>query len=115
MTVQPSLWDPPDRVAARIARDDGIARAEAHAPDEFKVAAVAVIEGRASTGRPFTADDLWADLVAADATMPDTPAALGPIVLAAARRREIVKTGRLVPSVFARRHRDLVEWIGAGE
>lgn len=66
----------------------------------------------ASSGKSFTADHVWAKLDALDVEMPYTPSALGPLFLESAKNGEISKTGRLRRSRFARRHRDLVEWVG---
>ena len=107
---QMSLLDLP---AATEAREDGIAQADANADDDWREVATHVVDLLAGTGEPFTADhvvamleELWPEVTTHNL------AALGPVFKRAARDGSIVKTGRLVPSRIARRHRDLVEWCG---
>lgn len=102
-----------DLDAATEAREHGIAQVEDNADEEWRMIAGHVVMLLAATGEPFTADHVVATL---EAEWPDVHthnlAALGPVIRTAARNGEIVKTGRLVPSTIARRHRDLVEWCG---
>jgi len=102
-----------DYEAAAEAREEGIAQADANADDDWREVATHVVDLLAGTGEPFTADhvvamleELWPDVTTHNL------AALGPVIRHAARRGDIVKTGRLVHSSIARRHRDLVEWCG---
>lgn len=108
----PGRFDPPQQVEA--ARADGMGRAIAHAPDDWTRAAWDAVVRLAGGGGAFTADHVWLDLERRGVPMPPTPAALGPVFSEAARGGVIRKTGRLVRTRFARRHRDLVEWVGAG-
>lgn len=103
-----TLFDHPAEV--RAARDDGITRAEVHANPEWKDAARAAVAWCAHMRPTFTADDVWARLEATTDCSTHNPAALGPVVLGLAREGLIVKTGRMVRTKYARRHRDLVEW-----
>lgn len=91
---------------------DAIGRAEAHADEAWKTAALSVIETLAEYAAPFTADDVWSVLNVLPVATHE-PAALGPVFLTASRRKVIRKTGRLVPSVNPIRHRNLTEWIGS--
>lgn len=108
-----AAFDPPEKVEA--ARQGGISRSEQNACPEWKQRAVDALSQVAALGAPFTADEVWLLLERSGVAMPGTPAALGPIFLNAAKQRLIAKTGRLVRTKFARRHRDLVEWISRKE
>jgi hypothetical protein len=103
------LFDAPEMVEA--ARQDGMDRAAAHAPDDWKGDAIRAINAVAIRGAAFTADHVWLELERRGVPPPPTPAALGPIFVEAAKDGLIRKTGRLVRTQFARRHRDLVEWV----
>lgn len=92
------------------ARSDGIRRADDHADIEWKHDAYDCIALCARRGRPFTADDV-VELLEQCNSATHEPSALGPVFLRASRDRLIRKTGRMVPSRFARRHRDLTEWV----
>lgn len=109
---QPTLFDEPDPGAAARAKAEGIAQADAGAPDAFRKGALECIVWLAALGEPFTADDVWMMLERTGGPLPPTPAALGPVFLRAARLGYVTKTGRMVSTVFKRRHRDLTEWIG---
>jgi hypothetical protein len=124
--VQRSLFDPPPPAQAsgaaavaafdapekvEVARQRGMDRSEQNACPEWKEQAVIALSRVATLGAPFTADHVWLVLEQDGVAMPHTPAALGPIFLRAAKQGLIAKTGRLVRTKFARRHRDLTEWI----
>ncbi len=98
---------------ARAAKDSGIARADRHANPAWKKAAYAVVLRFALRGKPFTADDIVESIPLKVST--HQPSALGPVFLRAAKAGVIYKTGRLVPTRLARRHRDLTEWKGVPE
>lgn len=106
--TQHTLFDEPAEVEA--AREDAMSRAHDHAPPEWLDAARRALAEVAAEGRPFTADHVWLLLARRGVPMPHEPAALGPLFRRAAREGRIRKTGRLVRTRFARRHRDLVEW-----
>ena len=103
-------FDAPEDAAA--AREAGIAAADLHADPDWKEAAWSVLVGLAAQGTPFTSDHVWLQLDRDGVEFPHTRSALGPVTLRAVRERLIRKTGRMVPSRFARRHRDLTEWVG---
>ena len=79
--------------AGRAARDEGMARADDHAPPEWKVHAAAAIDARISSGAEFMADDVWADLDAAGVPKPPERRALGPLIVQASKRGRIVRVG----------------------
>ena len=108
MSHQPSLFDPPAEVER--ARDLGIATAAAGASPSWKAAARTALRTVAAREPDFTADDVLAELERMGAPRTPNLAALGPVFLAAARAGEIVKTGELRRTRFARRHRDLTVW-----
>lgn len=99
------------KIEARAARDEAIERVDDNADAEWKEDAYSVVMRLAKVGKPFTADEVW-EVLGLGGT--HEPAALGPVFLRAAKASAIVKTGRLVPTRFARRHRELTEWIGVG-
>jgi hypothetical protein len=101
----PTLFD------AVEAREDGIARADAHADREWKEAAFAAVVCAASAHPTFTADQVWPRIPSEFTT--HEPAALGPVMLAASRAGLIRKTGEMRASREPRRHRDLVVWCKA--
>jgi hypothetical protein len=105
VTAQPTLWDPP-----AVARAAGIERADTSADPAWKVAAGDAVTWCAHRYATFTADDVLERLADVDAPATRNLAALGPVMLAAARAGVIVKTGEWRPSRIARRHRDLVVW-----
>ena len=107
---EPAAASMGDYREARAAREVGIATADRNAERPWKEQALAVVRELAATRRPFTADDVWERLGTTDGT--HEPAALGPVMLRASRAKWVAKTGRLVPTRHARRHRDLVEWAG---
>lgn len=99
-----------DAVAAQAARDDGIARAGAHAPAQWREAAQGALAWCSAHHETFTADEVLARLGDVGAPAAHNLSALGPVFLAAARAGDIRKTGTLRPSRLARRHRDLTVW-----
>jgi hypothetical protein len=102
-----------DPAPAAEAKADGIQRADDHANERWKTDAYNAVRFLATAGFPFTADDVWAQLSGQGVdSSTHEPSALGPIFLKASRNKIIVKTGRLVPTRYARRHRDLTEWVG---
>ncbi len=99
------------RVEAMAAKESGIALAERNAPVGFKADAYDAILTVARLRPTFTADDVWDWLEIHHEIDEDVNhAALGPVMRRAANAGEIKKTGRLVPTRQAQRHRDLVEW-----
>lgn len=91
-------------------RDEGMARADAAQPQEWRGLVDAVIETLAATGEPFTADDV-------SALTGDSPTgsrgAMGARVQYAARRGVIVRVG-YVPSKRPSVHAHPVTlWQGA--
>ena len=98
---QSSLFDP---AAAREARDEAMARVDGHAPDDWKGVADAGIEYLARSRAEFTTDDVWQYLAERDVPMPPEPRALGPRMLAAARRSVVFRTDRVVTCKRPERH-----------
>ena len=99
------------RAEAMAAKHAGIALAERNAPADWKDDVYDAILTVARLRPHFTADDVWDWVDTHGAYDLDVnPAALGPVMRRAASAGEIRKTGRLVPSRQAQRHRDLVEW-----
>lgn len=114
MTAQPTLWDPPSPPdTATAARMEGIDRSGRNADPAWKAAAADAVAWCASNLADFTADDVLERLAELGAPPTHNLAALGPVVLAAARAGTITKTGEWRLSRIARRHRDLVVWGGA--
>lgn len=99
-----------DDVVAGRARYDGIARAEAHAPADWRQAAHDALRWCRNHYATFTADEVLARLEVVGAPATHNLSALGPVFLAASRAGLIAKTGTLRPTRLARRHRDLTVW-----
>jgi len=98
---QSSLFDPE---SARAARDDAMSRVDEHAPDAWKIEADAAIVWLARTRAEFTTDDVWQYLADGDVPMPPEPRALGPRMLAAAKRGVVGRTDRVVTCKRPERH-----------
>lgn len=91
-------------------RDEGIARADAAQPDEWKTAVDRQIARLAATGRPFTADDV--STVVGDSPT-GSQGAMGARFMAASRRGVIQRIG-YVPSGRASVHaHPVAQWKGA--
>ena len=90
-------------------RDEGMERAERKARrGDWLDLADAILDDLVARGRPFTTDDVWAGIRKVDV---GDPRALGSLLNARARRHEIRKTGRVVPSTRAVCHRrDITVW-----
>ena len=91
-----------------------IEQADENADSEWKEAADDVIANFADIGLAFTSDDVVESLELRNVNTHNL-SALGPRFLAASRTGVIRKTGRRVQSRIPRRHRELVEWIGANK
>lgn len=90
-------------------RDEGVRVADENADDFWKATADQAIDHLASTGRPFTADDVR-DLGVPD---PTSPRAWGARFLTASRQGRIVRVG-YVPSRRASVHaHPIAQWRGA--
>jgi len=79
-------------------RDEGMARAEAHAPDGWNDAAFEFVRAYLETHDDLFVDDLWE----AGLAEPPSPRALGPVLQRAARAGLMARTGEYRPS--ARSH-----------
>jgi hypothetical protein len=88
-----------NRRAGELRRDDGMARAEEHAPDDWKDAAKAALRRLAADREYLTGDDLWT-LV----PKPAEPRASGPLFRWAANEGLIAPTDRFVPTTQATSH-----------
>jgi hypothetical protein len=102
-----TLFDPP---AAAEAKADGIAAADEHARAAWRADAERAIEQVARSCDYFTADEVWQELADTSTAWTQTPAALGPLILAAARRGLIRKTDMRQATKIPRRHHDLIVW-----
>ena len=97
--------------AAAAARDAGIALADYNAPKDWKDDVLDAIVTVSRMRMTFTADDVWEWIETHGASDLDVnPAALGPVMLRAAREHLIEPTGAWVKTRNARRHRELKEW-----
>ena len=107
MTItQPDLW--------AAVKDEAIDRADNHADESWKHAALVSVRWCAHMHPDFTADEVWHRLeehYGLEAT--HEPSAIGPVFLRAARAGVIRKTGELRPSTNKARHRDLTVWTKA--
>lgn len=90
----------PDMAEARRQADAAIERAYNGADPEWKAAAAWAVFYVAKNKRVFTGDDVWA----VGLPRPREPRALGPIMLRAAKKGLIRKTGRMVPSAVPKDH-----------
>lgn len=87
------------RRAGELRRDDGMARAEEHADDDWKEAAKAALRTLAATRPTLTGDDLWL-LV----PKPAEPRAAGPLWRWAQAEGLIAATGTFVPTTQVTSH-----------
>ena len=104
-------------VRAQAAKAAAIRQADENADRDWKELARLCVLKAAHASPTFTTDDVWPLIEARWRPRPvngfvrqQTPAALGPVMLALAKERVIVQTGRRVQTRLERRHRDLVEW-----
>lgn len=97
-----------DAIKAKAAKDDGIARANAGAPEWWKSDAYQAVLAVARENLFFTADEVWMKL----GECPDgvNPSALGPVMLLVEKNGLIRSTGRFKQTRIARRHRQLMIW-----
>lgn len=105
---QPTLDDA--LAATFAAAQDGMDRAERHADPDWKDACRRIIKSLARSGEPFTSDDVCAALDRVPESTHDRRA-VGPMIAAAGRRGEIVKTGGWRRST--RRHGSM-QWLWIG-
>lgn len=91
-----------DAAQACQRRDAAIARVEAGADAEWKVAAAWAVYSVALSKRYFTGDDIWASGL----PKPREARALGPVMLRAKRAGVIRPTGRVVASDVPGNHRN---------
>jgi hypothetical protein len=91
---------------SKAAADEGIARADANAPEEWKARALEAVERVCRTKAVFTPDDIW-ELV----EKPPTPQALGPVMQRARSLEWCAPTGAFVPSQIPSQHQNPIrEW-----
>lgn len=90
---------------ALSARSEAIARVDSNADPEWKARAAGAVADVCERYDEFTADTIWLYL-----DQPPTPAALGPVMLRAARAGLCEKTGRMKMTENPVRHRDLTVW-----
>lgn len=92
-----------DAYAARIAREDGIGRADAHANPEWRDVALDAVRRAALRNLEFTTDAILPFLNETSVTTHE-PRALGPVMLAAMRQGWIEPTDRVERSTSVSRH-----------
>lgn len=107
--LTPRLQTPPRRavlhsVRARIARDHAISRADKHADEAWKEAALNAVIACAIEHAHFTTDAVI-ELLAGMDVHTHEPRALGPIMRSAARSGYITATDRFENSASVSRHR----------
>lgn len=97
-----------DAMKATVAKEEGIARAEAGVPDWWKTDAYHAVVAVAREHQFFTADEVWVKL----GEVPDgiNPSALGPVIRSVEQAGFIRSTGRFKQAQIARRHRQLMIW-----
>lgn len=94
---------------ARAARDEAMERATIHAPEQWKRDARICVKALAVSRGMLTTDDVWSII-----GQPREPRALGPVMLSAASRGTIVRTGEYRQSTRPECHcRPIPVW-GAG-
>lgn len=76
-----------------------LAEVEEHADDTWLARARGALNDLVRAGRPFTTDDLWAELDRLGVPAPREPRAMGAVTSGAARDGRIVKTREYVNSV----------------
>lgn len=91
------------------ATEAGIQAAHDHANDAWKQTAYAAIVTLARRLPRFTSDEIWKELKDAQPATHE-PSALGPLLRIAAHKGLIVKSGEMVKTKLARRHRDVTVW-----
>lgn len=106
--LTPRLQTPPRRsvlhpVRARVARDNAIARADKHADEAWKAAALEAVKRVAETNARFNTDKVI-DLLAGENVSTHEPRALGPIMQRARRMGWITATAEYVKSAAVSRH-----------
>ena len=74
-------------------KEEGMAKAEAGASEEWKMAASLAIMDVAKKNKEFTADEVWEVLQRMGITGPQEPRAMGPMMRNAAKLGMITKTG----------------------
>ena len=95
-----------ERIAAgEAARDEGITRAEEHAPDVWWELAWGCVRAVAAVKAEFTTDDVWELLEAQPAPAPPEPRAMGAIMRRAKRERLAEPTDRTKLSTRPACHR----------
>lgn len=100
-----------DAHAARQARDEAVARVDAHAEDAWKLAALDAIYFIARRYDEFTTDAVWWLLAQAEVQAPHEERAMGAVVQSAQRQGWIQRTERTHKSVRPECHtRDLRVW-----
>jgi len=103
-----------DRVVAennaRLAREDGINRAEEHSPSEWRATALKALNHVARMQLTFTSHDVWRRLEELSVEKPHEESAMGAVFRQASKAGLIEKTGRYVPSQMVQCHRDIAEW-----
>lgn len=87
--------------AAQDKRDEGMARAEEHAPESWLTQAGNAIAVVARLRREFTSDAVWALLAHWKVPPPHEPRALGPAMKRAMREHICRSTGHYIPSTRA--------------
>jgi hypothetical protein len=86
--------------AARAAKEEGMQRADEHAPADWKLRARRTVETLCRSRETFTADDVWG----AGLEKPHEPRALGPVMLRARKDGWCEPTGRTVKSRIPEHH-----------
>ena len=97
-------------------RDEGMARADEAADEEWKALAKSAVLWCARQLRPFTSDDVWARMLAVDEERARArePRALGAVISKAYRDKFIEPTGEYRPSDRPETHRNPKRvWITA--
>lgn len=107
----PVVVSSPTLERARAERDAALEQVEAAASPGWLNAAGDALDIRATTGLPFTTDDVWGDLEARGVPAPREPRALGPIV------KRALRAGTIVPAGYTqsrRRHAALIRTYTGG-
>lgn len=98
------------RIKVAQARDEALARVEAHTAPIFAEHADRIVRTLARTGREFTTDEVWKHLVG---VFTHEPRALGAVITRLAKAGIIEKTGAYVPSGRIECHgRPVPVWVG---
>ena len=97
-------------------KTQGMNAAEAGAPEEWKLQAIAAVQLASEMNDEFTTDEVWAILEQNGYDRPPTPAAMGPVMRRACREHLIRKTGRYRVSVQHTNHaREVAVWVRDSE